>query len=241
MTPHEKAQMNFDQHLRQNPYPGRGLVIGRAAADNDWLMLYWIMGRSTQSRNRRFEAENGTLRTVPVDAKLVADPSLIIYEAMLELPGLYLVSNGDQTRTLHQALAGGGTFDQALATREREPDGPNFTPRISGMLNLKEQPTVMTLSVLKANLIDPQFTDRFTYRPALPLSGFGFGVTTYSGDGSPLPSFAGEPLLLPLLGEAKSILDLYWNALNAENRVSLALKRIPNKGGPSEIMLRNRF
>ncbi|RPI77967.1 MAG: inosine monophosphate cyclohydrolase [Desulfobacteraceae bacterium] len=240
MTPNEKAEMNFEQHLRQNPYPGRGLVMGRAS-NNDWLILYWIMGRSTQSRNRRFAAENGTLRTEPVDAKLVADPSLIIYEAMLELPGFYLVSNGDQTRTLHQVLAGGGTFDQALATREREPDGPNFTPRISGMLNLKEQPTVMTLSVLKANSIDPQFTDRFTYRPSLPLSGFGFGVTTYSGDGSPLPSFAGEPLLLPLAGDAKTILDKYWNALDVENRVSLALKRIPDKGGPSEIMVRNRF
>jgi hypothetical protein len=138
-------------------------------------------------------------------------------------------------------MGSGGTFDQALATREREPDGPNFTPRISGMLNLKEQPTVITLSVLKANPIDPQFTDRFTYRPALPVAGFGFGITTYSGDGAPLPSFSGDPLLLPLTGDVKSILDFYWNGLNAENRVSLALKRISGKGGPSEVMVRNRF
>jgi hypothetical protein len=241
MDPKELAQKNFKQHLQQNPYPGRGLVIGRSSAGDDWLMLYWIMGRSTQSRNRRFEAAGGNLRTVPVDAKLVVDSSLIIYEAMLELTGVYLVSNGDQTRTLFHALQAGGTFDQALAIREREPDAPNFTPRISGMLNLKEQPAAITLSLLKANPIDPQFTDRFTFRPALPLSGFGFGVTTYSGDGSPLPSFAGDPLLLPLQGAADKVLDFYWNALNADNRVSMALKRIPNKGGPSEIMLRNRF
>src|SRR4051812_45401361 len=123
------AEANFDRHLRRNPYPGRGLVVGRPAAEEAWLIVYWIMGRSAQSRNRRFVAEAGTLRTEPVDPGAVADPSLIIYEAMLELPGIYLVSNGDQTRTLYEALRAGGSFDSALAQREREPDAPNYTPR----------------------------------------------------------------------------------------------------------------
>src|SRR5882672_5877038 len=124
------AEGNFDRHLKQNPYPGRGLVLGRSGEES-WVIVYWIMGRSTNSRNRRFVAEGGVLRTEPVDLSLVADPSLIIYEAMLELPGLYLVSNGDQTSTMREMLKAGGTFEDAMAKREREPDAPNFTPRIS--------------------------------------------------------------------------------------------------------------
>ncbi|MEO8607960.1 MAG: IMP cyclohydrolase [Chloroflexota bacterium] len=231
------ALQNFEIRLRQNPYPGRGLVIGRATAD-EWIIVYWIMGRSVQSRNRRFVAEGSTLRTEPLDASLVTDPSLIIYEAMLDLPGIYLVSNGDQTRTVCDALQNGGTFESALATREREPDAPNFTPRISGMLDLSGESGAVTLSILKANLIDPAFTDRFTFRPAIPVPGFGFGLTTYDGDGSPLPSFAGTPLLLPLTGTPESILATYWDALNADNRVALAVKHITPSG--ATISIRNR-
>src|SRR5262244_227398 len=144
---------NFTSHLRDNPYPGRGLVIGRSSIDHGWVMLYWIMGRSAHSRNRRFVAEGGTLRTAPVDPQLLADPSLIIYEAMLELPGLYLVSNGAQTRTMHETLSTHGTFEAAMAQWEREPDAPHYTPRISAMLVLAQQQ--VTLSILKANPIDP--------------------------------------------------------------------------------------
>jgi hypothetical protein len=241
MLPITLASTNFERHLRQNPYPGRGLVIGRSSVGGDWLILYWIMGRSTNSRNRRFVAEGRSLRTEPVDLNLVSDPSLIIYEAMLELPGVYLVSNGDQTRTVYEALQKGETFDAALARREREPDAPNFTPRITGMLDLNQQPGAITLNILKANLLDAQFTDRFTYRPALPQAGFGFGLTVYSGDGNPLPSFTGDPLLLPCQGRAEAVLDAYWNALNADNRVSMALKRIPSQGGASELFIRNRW
>src|SRR5689334_20498583 len=191
------ALQNFESRLRQNPYPGRGLVIGRSTPD-EWVMVYWIMGRSPQSRNRRFVAEGTTLRTEPIDASLITDPSLIIYEAMLDLPGIYLVTNGDQTRTVYEALQKGGTFESALLTREREPDAPNFTPRISGMLDLRAEANAVTLSILKANRIDPAFTDHFTFQFANPASGYGYGITTYDGDGSPLPSFAGTPLLLPL-------------------------------------------
>ncbi len=231
------AAGNLDRHLRRNSYPGRGLVIGKTESGG-WVLIYWIMGRSANSRNRRFVAEGETLRTEPIDASQVANPELIIYEAMLTLPGTYLVSNGDQTRTLADKLAAGGWFDEALCGREREPDAPNFTPRISGMLRLLDKKCPVTFSILKANLADPELTDRFTYRPAPPPPGFGYGLTTYMGDGNPLPSFSGDPLLLPCLGNAEELLDTYWQALDSENRVALAVKWIED--GRSEMVIRNR-
>ncbi len=238
MNASEYAQQDFEQHIHQNSYPGRGLVIGQSP-EGDWLLVYWIMGRSAQSRNRRFRAEGGTLRTEPIDAALLTNPSLLIYDAMLDLPPIYLVSNGDQTRTLYDTLKAGGTFDSALATREREPDAPNFTPRISGMLDLRAQPGTITLSLLKANPIDSACTDRITFRPALPRPGFGFGLTTYAGDGTPLPSFSGDPLLLPFDDTADHLADHYWNALNPDNRVALAVKHISRQGTVT-MFLRNR-
>jgi IMP cyclohydrolase len=232
------AARNFTSHLRDNPYPGRGLVIGRSSLDHGWVMLYWIMGRSAHSRNRRFVVEGGSLRTAPVDPKLVTDPSLIIYEAMLELPGIYLVSNGAQTRTMYEMLSTGGTFDAALGQWQHEPDAPNYTPRISAMLMLAQQQ--VTLSLLKANPIDPAHTDRYTYRPAVPAQGLGVGLTTYSGDGNPLPSFTGDPLLFPCAGSPADLLDTYWEALDAHNRVALAVKHIPAQGGVGTIIVRNQ-
>ncbi|MGE3541528.1 MAG: IMP cyclohydrolase [Candidatus Tectimicrobiota bacterium] len=239
MDARDLAQHNFLHAVQQNPYPGRGLVVGRASEDAGWLMVYWIMGRSANSRNRRLQAEGSTLRTVPVDPQTLTDASLIIYEAMLELPGRYLVSNGDQTRTLYDTLAAGGTFEAALAQREREPDAPNYTPRISALLDLPTQQ--VTCSILKANPIDPALTDRYTYRPAVPAPGLGVGLTTYRGDGHPLPSFTGEPLLLPCLGSPEAVLDFYWAGLNIANRVALAVKHIPAAGGQGTICLRNQY
>ena len=236
----ETAEKNFQIHLGDNPYPGRGLVIGRSEEDT-WVILYWIMGRSANSRNRRFAAEGDRLGTEPVDPALVKDPSLIIYDAMLDLPGVYLVSNGDQTRTMYDALKKGGTIEEALSGREREPDAPNFTPRINGMLRIRESSVSTVLAILKANAIDPAFTDRYYYYPAMPAVGFGAGLTTYSGDGDPLPAFGGDPLLLPCRGKAEAVLEAYWKALNAENRVSLAVKEITSRGTRSRILVRNRF
>lgn len=240
MDPRVEAKRSFGERVEQNPYPGRGLVVGRAA-DGAWLQVYWIMGRSEHSRNRRFVAEGTTLRTEPVDAGKVEDPSLILYEAMLEAPGCYLVSNGDQTRTLLEALSAGASFEAALATREREPDAPNYTPRISGMLALAGGDAELRLSLLRANAHDPARTDRFSFQYAPPARGLGLGLTTYEGDGSPLPSFRGEPLWLPLEGGAEDVLGLYWEALDRENRVALAVKRIAPEGGPGRILLRNRY
>ncbi len=241
MDPQAAAKQHFARHLEQNPYPGRGLVLGRDSG-GDWLQVYWIMGRSPNSRNRRFVADGPILRTEAVDPAALEDPSLIIYEAMLERPGLYLVSNGDQTRTISQAFAEGDEtwrFEMALAGREREPDAPNYTPRISGLLDLRQRTPGVALSILRANEADPDHTDRSVYRPAPPPPGLGLGLTTYAGDGSPLPPFRGDPLWLPLEGDADAVLARYWAALDAENRVALAVKRIPAPGGQGEIRIRN--
>jgi IMP cyclohydrolase len=243
VNPFEIAQETFDRHIQQNRYPGRGLVVGRASDGEAWLIVYWIMGRSAHSQNRRFVTAGPVMRTVPVDPSLVRNAqsrALIIYEGMLELPGIYLVSNGDQTRTIYEALRLGGTFDSALATREREPDPPNYTPRIAAMLDLRLEPQ-LSLGLLKANPVDPEYTDRYSFRPTPPPPGLGFGLTTYMGDGSPLPAFRGDPLLLPLEGTADAVLSTYWNALDTDNRVALAVKRIPCTGETSEILVCNRF
>lgn len=241
MSAHIIAATNFTQHLQQNPYPGRGFVVGRSATEVAWLIVYWITGRSTRSQNRRLVADGATLRTEPVDAQQLADPSLIIYEAMLELPGQYLFGNGEQVRALYTAIQAGGNFDAALAPWAQEPDAPNYTPRISGLLDLRTPPGCLTLSILKSNPANPEATDRFTYRPALPPAGLGVGLTTYRGDGEPLPSFAGEPLLLPCRGRAEEVLQAYWHALDTRNRIAIAVKRIPVDGSRSAIIIHNRF
>ena len=232
-------ERNLARHIAANSYPGRGLVIGRSAEDDTWLLVYWIMGRSEHSRNRRFMIDGPVLRTVPVDPSGLDAPELIIYPAMLELPGIYIVSNGDQSQTIYDALSSGGAFDDALATREREPDAPNYTPRISGMLELSGTPAV-TLNILKANPVDPARTDRVTYRPAAPPPGLGLCLTTYAGDGDPLPGFSGDPLVMPLEGRAEDVMGTYWDALDRENRIAIAVKRVASDGR-SELMAINRY
>lgn len=239
MKANDLAINNLHEKIAKNPYPGRGLVIGKS--DNStWQIIYWIMGRSTNSRNRRFVIDNTTLRTEPVDLSKLSDPSLIIYDAMLELPGFYMVSNGDQTQTIYDTIQKGGNFEDALMTRDREPDSPNFTPRISGIIDTRSSIPIVTLSILKANSIDNNFSDRFFFRPYYPQIGFAYCLTTYMADGNPLPSFTGEPLLLPCTGSPEQILDTYWSALNEENRISLAVKTIFLKENKSRIIVRNR-
>lgn len=240
MAIRETATAVFNQHLKNNPYPGRGLVAGRSELGDGWLLVYFIMGRSENSRNRRFVKDGERLFTEPVDLSKVTDPSLIIYDAMLALPGRQVVSNGDQTATVHRALQVGGTFEGALATREREPDGPNFTPRITAMLDVRAAENNLTFSILKANAADSSKTDRYTVRPANPSPGIGYGLTTYMGDGDPLPSFKGDLLTLPLFGSAQAVMDAYWDALDTGNRVSLAVKEVKADGGGGEFLLRNR-
>lgn len=157
------------------------------------------------------------------------------------LPRCHLIGNGDQVRTIYEALQAGSSFDAALSTREREPDAPNYTPRISAMLDLHELPGQLTMSILKANAANPAYTDRTTYRPALPPAGLGMGLTTYDSDGSPLPSFSQDPLLLPCEGDIHTVLDRYWDALDANNRIAIAVKRLSADGETSELIVRNRY
>lgn len=240
MDARQVAQATFEGHLVKNRYPGRGLAVGRAADDGGWMIVYFIMGRSENSRNRRFCVDGDRLWTEPVDESKVEDPSLIIYDAMLALPGIQIVSNGDQTETVYEAMLEGGRFAAALESREREPDAPNYTPRITAKLDCRREEQAVSLSLLKANVIDPARTDRWTYRPADPAPGLAYGLTTYMGDGSPLPPYAGDPLLLPLEGRPEAVIDAWWAALDADNRVSLAVKSVDDTGELRELLIRNR-
>ncbi|HMA65753.1 MAG: IMP cyclohydrolase [Fibrobacterota bacterium] len=239
MSFNDVAAANFETRIKQNPYPGRGIIIGKS--DNaTWQIVYWIMGRSTNSRNRRFVANGTDMRTEPVDLSQLTDPSLIIYDAMLELPGLFMVSNGDQTRTIYDTMKMGNGFEDALMTRMHEPDAPNFTPRISGLIDLRKEMPVVTMSILKSSSLSSNVSDRYFFRPQFPVSGFGYGITTYQGDGNPLPSFSGDPVLLPLKGDASEIIDTYWKSLNQDNLVSLAVKTVSSVDKSSHILVRNR-
>jgi len=232
---------NFTHHIAKNPYPGRGIAMG-ISEQGKVLQLYWIMGRSENSRNRIFEsAAGGVLRTCPADSSKVQDPTLVIYEAMLERERHFIVSNGDQTRTIYQMLKmDPGGFESACFARDREPDAPNYTPRISGMVSLDRGEAFFSFSILKANIYEPARSDRqFYYKEAIQ-PGNGFLITTYMGDGHPLPSFSGEPLAVPLRGSCDEILMAYWDHLDHNNRISLALKSIDPDSGFSKIQIINR-
>ncbi|MBN2716652.1 MAG: inosine monophosphate cyclohydrolase [Deltaproteobacteria bacterium] len=239
MSAKEVAIGNFNSHLKRNPYPGRGIVVGRLQNSSNWVIVYFIMGRSENSRNRRFRFEGDRLWTEPVDQSKVTDPSLIIYDAMLATDGIQLVSNGDQTKTIYDYLKQGDCFVKALKSREREPDAPNFTPRISAMLDCTGASPELKMSVLYANAADSALTDRATFSPATPAEGFGYCLTTYMGDGNPLPSFNTMPLLMPMEGDVNAICDAFWTALNKDNRVSLGVKEVDPNGKTIKIVVRN--
>ncbi|MBN2342335.1 MAG: inosine monophosphate cyclohydrolase [Deltaproteobacteria bacterium] len=238
MSAKDVAAKNFESHLKNNVYPGRGIVVGKLPTGN-FAIVYFIMGRSVNSRNRRFKFDGDRLWTEPVDESKVSDPSLIIYDAMLATNNVHLVSNGDQTKTIYDFYQQGDCFTKALRTREREPDAPNYTPRISAMIDFSGNTPKIYMSVLSANQVDPAFTDNSMFTPALPGNGNGYCLTTYMGDGDPLPSFNTMPLLMPLEGTVDEVLDTYWNALNSENRVSLGVKEIDADGNLVKIVVKN--
>ena len=238
---HVFAEQNFGRHLAANSYPGRGIVVGRLESPEDeevWVQIYWIMGRSENSRNRRFVVggpADTELRTEARDPALVSDPTNIIYDAMLELPNIYLVSNGDHTRTIQDTIERSARFEDALAVREREDDPPNYTPRIASMLDLRGHGE-LAFAILRANAADHEETDRIVWRFPFPPKGLGYGITTYRHDGNPLPPYAGDPLWLPLVGSATEVADAYWNILDEDNKIALAVKVIDAEG--SHIILR---
>ena len=210
---------NVLEHISNNSYPGRGIVLGQNH-DGVWIAIYWIMGRSDNSRNRIFTHKDNVLSTEAANPSLVKDPSLIIYNAMRGIGHNIIVSNGSQTDVIYDKLMLGSSFLASLEHEKYEPDAPNYTPRISGYID--RNVGSVSLSIIKRNHTGN--TDYHFYRYSnIPL-GIGYCITTYTSDGDPLPSFQGEPILLPLNGNADEIADTYWNELDKDNRISLGLR-----------------
>ena len=224
--------------LRLNPYPGRGIAIGLSPDGLNYVQVYWIMGRSENSRNRVFVKDGDTVRTAPFDESRVEDPSLIIYNCIRKSGHTHVVTNGDQTDTIMDAIKAGGTFESALNVRTFEPDAPNFTPRISGILTPGNAHTY-ALSILKSIDNNPHHLSRQFFSYTAPIRGIGHYISTYSGDGNPLPSFTGEPLQMPMFNNPEQTLDFYWDILNEDNRVSLLVKFVNAETGASLIGITN--
>lgn len=231
------AQANL-QRLAAGEYPGRGIVLGQSSA-GFLVQVYWLMGRSEQSRNRVLKQEGAFVRTVPVDPAKVADPALIIYTALASYRHWHVVSNGDHTDGFLQLVKANRDFRNALWGMDYEPDPPHNTPRIVGVLEAGREGAGAWLGIAKANPGNGS-SMRFAYDYEELTPGLGWGITTYQGSGEPLPSFSGEPWALPLVGDETAIAETYWSALHPGNRVALAVKRI-EADGSARIVLKNRY
>ena len=231
--------IDMTEYLQNNPYPGRGIMLGRSADNKYAVIAYFIMGRSENSRNRIFETTEDGIRTKAFDESKMTDPSLTIYHPVRLLDnGLLVVTNGDQTDTIREGLAAGKTFAQALHTRTFEPDAPNYTPRISGLVKKNGD---YTLSILKSADGDPASCRRYFFAYEAPRAGQGHFIHTYMGDGTPLPSFVGEPEQVEIpCGTPAELADLLWDSLNAENKVSLFVRYIDRKTGDWETVIKNK-
>lgn len=227
--------------LSENSYPGRGIVIGKSADGKSAMFAYFIMGRSENSRNRIFERFDGGMRTKAFDESKLSDPSLIIYNPYLSIDDVDIITNGDQTDTVYDFLKDGNTFEDALATREFEPDAPNFTPRISGIMQYDFDNTDFTykLSILKSANGNPEVCNRFYYSYK-PLDGVGHFIHTYKCDGNPIPSFYGEPEEVSLPNTAQELADLCWSNLNEDNKVSLFVRCVPLDGTDATEIIINK-
>lgn len=231
---------SLKQELSTNSYPGRGIVIGRSADGKYAVTAYFIMGRSSNSRNRIFVTEGEGIRTEAFDPSKLEDPSLIIYAPVRVLGNDTIVTNGDQTDTIYDGMAKGLTFEQSLRSREFEPDGPNYTPRISGLMHVEDGKYDFSMSILKSNDGDPDCCNRYTFCYDNPKAGEGRFIHTYIGDGNPLPSFAGEPTKVDVTGDVDSFTDMVWNALNEDNKVSLFVRFIDIATGKYETRIVNK-
>ncbi|MCB6365119.1 IMP cyclohydrolase [Intestinibacillus massiliensis] len=210
--------LDITEELRGNAYPGRGIVLGRTPDDRYAVAAYFIMGRSENSRNRIFSDTEDGIRTEAFDPSKMVDPSLIIYHPVRLYDGRLIVTNGDQTDTVWEGMKAGKAPEEALRTREFEPDGPNYTPRISGVL---EKDGSYQLSILKSFDGDPSCCKRFFFEYDKPVAGLGHFIHTYMGDGDPLPSFEGEPKTVRIEGDVSTFARSLWDSLNADNKVSL--------------------
>ncbi len=230
--------LDLNTRLNETSYPGRGIVLGRSADDTKVMIAYFIMGRSVNSRNRIFEETADGIRTKAHDESKMEDPSLIIYHPVRVLNGETIVTNGDQTDTIRDFLAEGKTFEESLRTREFEPDCPNYTPRISGLVAADGS---YKLSILKSMDGDPACCCRYFYEYDKPQAGVGHFIHTYQGDGNPLPSFEGEPERIAMTwADADSFAKDVWANLNEDNKVSLFVRTINIADGKTETVIINR-
>ena len=219
---------NLETLLSANPYPGRGIVLGQTPDGTRMVVGYFIMGRSPNSRNRVFERTEDGIRTRAYDPSKVEDPSLIIYNPLRTVDGTLIVTNGDQTDTVRDALVAGRSFEDALETREFEPDAPNLTPRISGHLLPDGR---YQLSILKSADAEGSACSRFYFNYP-PLAGVGHFLHTYNSDGDPLPSFTGEPRRVAIADDVEAFTQMMWEALDPDNRVALYVRSVSLTGGP---------
>ncbi|HKM33607.1 MAG TPA: IMP cyclohydrolase [Lachnospiraceae bacterium] len=232
--------LSLEQELKNNAYPGRGIVIGKSLNEKFAVAAYFIMGRSGNSRNRIFVEDGKGIRTQAFDPSKLEDPSLIIYAPVRVLGNKTIVTNGDQTDTIYEGMDIQLTFEQSLRCREFEPDGPNYTPRISGIMHMENGGYNYAMSMLKSNQGDPSSCHRFTYAYDNPKAGEGHFIHTYMHDGNPLPSFEGEPKRVGILDDMDTFTNMLWNSLNEENKVSLFVRYIDIQTGEYKTNIINK-
>lgn len=232
--------LSLASELSNNTYPGRGIVIGRTKDGKKAVTAYFIMGRSNNSRNRVFVEEGEGIRTQAFDPSKLEDPSLIIYAPVRVLGNKTIVTNGDQTDTIYEGMDNQLTFEQSLRSREFEPDTPNYTPRISGIMHVENGKYNYAMSILKSNNGNPKSCNRYTFAYENPVAGQGHFIHTYMHDGNPLPSFEGEPKLIEISGNIDEFTDMIWTNLNEDNKVSLFVRFIDIETGEYETRIVNK-
>ena len=232
--------ISIEKELRENSYPGRGIIIGKSADGTKAVTAYFIMGRSTNSRNRVFVEDGEGIRTEAFDPSKMEDPSLIIYAPVRVLGNKTIVTNGDQTDTIYEGMDRQLTFEQSLRSREFEPDGPNFTPRISGIMHVEKGIYNYAISILKSNDGDPSGCARYTFAYENPKAGEGRFISTYLHDGNPLPSFEGEPKRIAIPDDMDEFTSMLWDSLNEDNKVSLFVRYIDIASGTYETRIINK-
>lgn len=232
--------LSIEKELQENSYPGRGIIIGRSADGKKAVTAYFIMGRSENSRNRIFVEDGEGIRTQAFDESKLTDPSLIIYAPVRVLGNKTIVTNGDQTDTIYQGMDKQMTFEQSLRSREFEPDAPNYTPRISGVLHVEGGTFNYAMSILKSRDGDPNGCCRYTFAYENAVPGEGHFIHTYMHDGNPLPSFEGEPKKIAIPDQMDVFADTLWNHLNEDNKVSLFVRYIDIETGAYESKIINK-
>lgn len=232
--------LSLANELNSNTYPGRGIVIGKTKDGKKAVTAYFIMGRSNNSRNRVFVEDGEGIRTQAFDPSKLEDPSLIIYAPVRVLGNKTIVTNGDQTDTIYEGMDKQLTFEQSLRTREFEPDAPNYTPRISGIMHIENNKYNYAMSILKSNNGNPNSCNRYTFAYENPIEGQGHFIHTYMHDGEVLPSFEGEPKLVDIDGDIDEFTNMIWSNLNEDNKVSLFVRFIDIKSGEYETRIINK-